>query len=68
VKTKSTLNAVSAAIMGNGMPKPGASVSISISAPITKATMPPKPSVPNVGRKASAIRNASPRKMSPRPT
>ncbi len=38
--------AVSAAINGSGMPKPGTSLSISSNAPIANATIPPSPSAP----------------------
>ncbi|MNC74761.1 hypothetical protein D3C75_1261760 [compost metagenome] len=46
------------------MPKHGASVSISIIAPTTKATMPANPTTPTLGRKASAIMKAMPSKIS----
>ncbi|MNP70012.1 hypothetical protein D3C76_1661820 [compost metagenome] len=54
-------------INGNGMPNPGTSVSIKITAPTIKATIPPKPMTPKLGKKASAIMNARPSKMSPTP-
>ncbi|MNF07016.1 hypothetical protein D3C80_2070920 [compost metagenome] len=50
-----------------GMPKPGASVSIKMTAPTTNATMPPKPTTPKLGKNASAIMKASPSKISATP-
>ena len=43
-----------------GMPKPGVSVSISITEPATKAMMPPMPSAPKLGSRASATSIAKP--------
>ncbi|MNP75095.1 hypothetical protein D3C76_1720890 [compost metagenome] len=49
------------------MPKPGTSVSIRITAPTTKATMPPKPTTPKLGKNASAIMKAMPSMISAAP-
>ncbi|MNO02289.1 hypothetical protein D3C81_2226440 [compost metagenome] len=54
-------------IRGSGMPNPGTSVSIKITAPTMNATIPPKPITPKLGRNASAIMNARPSKISPTP-
>ncbi|MNY43078.1 hypothetical protein D3C86_1780140 [compost metagenome] len=50
-----------------GMPKPGTSVSIRIRAPKTKATKPPMPSTPKLGRKASAAMKAIPSRIKATP-
>ena len=54
-------------ITAQEIPKPGASVSIRMTEPMARATMPPKPSAPNDGSMASAAMNATPRMISATP-
>ncbi|MNQ65644.1 hypothetical protein D3C85_801040 [compost metagenome] len=62
-KISSALATAVVTITGRGMPKPGTSVSIRITAPTTKAAMPPKPITPKLGMKASAAMNRMPSRI-----
>ncbi|MNT68666.1 hypothetical protein D3C72_2069170 [compost metagenome] len=65
--TKIADSADIAATIGSGTPKPGTSVSISITAPKAKAIMPPTPSAPKVGRNSSATMQPMPSATSASP-
>ena len=54
-------------ISARDIAKPGTSESSRMTDPNTKAMMPPRPSTPKLGAKASAIINTTPRRISARP-
>src|SRR5687767_4254843 len=67
-KRRAALAAVTPAISGYGISKPGMlASSIRMMEPMTKAIRPPTPSDPKAGRKASATMNAMPSTMSASP-
>ena len=72
IQLRDLLRAIEAAsaippISSQAISKPGMSVSISITEPMTKAMIPPIPSTPKVGVSVSAMISASPSKVRARP-
>ena len=67
IRTKPRVTMATVTMSGHGMPKPGISVSINISAPTANAMTPPTPSEPYDGKNTSPTMNAIPTTINARP-